>query len=176
MGVLVSQAMTSKRGSMDFTPFTEEFMTRVAEIVYCTATTVGPDGAPRSRIFHPVWQVVDNRPVGWVASFPTPVKASHLASNPHMSCMYWTPAQDTVAIDAIATWADDEETRHALWKLILATPEPMGYDPKLVGFEDWKVPFFTPLRLDPTRIQMLRGEQMRAGDYTYRVWQREPIS
>lgn len=161
---------------MDFTSFAEEFVTRVAEIVYCTATTVGPDYAPRSRVLHPVWQVVGDRPVGWVIAFPTPVKVRHLANNPRMACMYWTPAQDSVAIDAIATWVDDEKMRHAVWDLLTSTPEPMGYDPKILGFEDWNAPFFTPLRLDPTRIQMLRGEQMRAGDYTYRVWQCEPIS
>ncbi|MGB3307321.1 MAG: pyridoxamine 5'-phosphate oxidase family protein [Thermomicrobiales bacterium] len=158
---------------MDFRPFADEFMQRVAEIVYCTATTVSPDGTPRSRILHPVWHLVDDRPVGWVVAFKTPVKVRHLTSNPRMACMYWTPAQDTVAIDAVATWVDDEETRREVWELLSSTPEPMGYDPRILGMEDWNHPFFTPLRLDPSRIQMLRGEQMRAGDYTYRVWQRD---
>ncbi len=155
---------------MNFTPFAEKFMNRVSEIVYCTATTVSPNGTPRSRILHPVWQIVDERPVGWVIGFKTPVKVRHLASNPRIACMYWTPEQSTVAIDAIATWADDDETRHAVWDLLAGTPGPMGYDPTILGFEDWRNPVFTPLRLDPTRIQMLRGEQMRVGDYTYRIW------
>lgn len=87
--------------------------------------------------------------------------------------MYWTPAQDTVAIDAVATWEDDEATRREVWELLSSTPEPMGYDPQILGMENWNHPYFTPLRFDPTRVQKLRGEQMRAGDYTYRVWQRD---
>lgn len=158
---------------MDFRPFADEFMQRVGEIVYCTATTVGPNGAPRSRILHPVWHLVDGQPVGWVVAFKTPVKTRHLTNNPRMACMYWTPAQDTVAIDTVARWEDDDGTRRKVWDLLSSTPQPMGYDPKVIGMENWSHPFFTPLRLDPSRIQMLRGEQMRRGDYTYRIWQRD---
>ena len=49
-----------------FEPFAEEFLLRTGEIIWCTATTVDAQGRPRSRILHPIWQVIDGcRSAGW---------------------------------------------------------------------------------------------------------------
>ncbi len=52
---------------------------------------------PRSRILHPIWEVRVETPVGWVDTGRPPVKTTHLA------CMYWSPAQNTVSIDCLAS-------------------------------------------------------------------------
>ncbi len=71
-----------------FAPFQDEFLAFTAEIVWCTMATVDAQGRPRQRIMHPIWQVLDDRPVGWVLTGRTPVKTRHLATNPHVSCAY----------------------------------------------------------------------------------------
>ncbi len=110
-----------------FEPFAEEFLLRTGEIIWCTATTVDAQGRPRSRILHPIWQVIDGLPVGWVVTSQTPVKTTHLARNPHLACMYWNPHQNTVAIDCVAAWANELEKVH-VWDLFMTTPPPLGYD------------------------------------------------
>ena len=50
-----------------FAPFAEDFLAITAEVVWCTATTVDAAGRPRSRILHPIFEVAEGRPVGWVA-------------------------------------------------------------------------------------------------------------
>ena len=46
---------------MDFEPLRADFLRITTEIVYCTVTTVDPKGRPRSRVMHPIFQVVDGR-------------------------------------------------------------------------------------------------------------------
>lgn len=154
-----------------FEPFAEEFLLRTGEIIWCTATTVDAQGRPRSRILHPIWQVIDGLPVGWVVTSQTPVKTTHLARNSHLACMYWNPDQNTVAIDYVAAWANELEKVH-VWDLYMTTPPPLGYDLGWYGDETWGNPLFNPLRLDPWRVQFLRAEQMAALDLTPRTWRR----
>ncbi|MBE1530885.1 hypothetical protein H4W34_000718 [Actinomadura algeriensis] len=80
----------------------DEFDAYVGDIVYATMTTVDGKGRPRARVLIPVWEVVDGRPVGWLATYKTPVKAAHLAGNPHTTFSYWTPRQNAVSVDAVA--------------------------------------------------------------------------
>jgi hypothetical protein len=44
-----------------FAEIAEEFHARTARIAWATVATVGADGAPRTRILHPIWE--DH--VGW---------------------------------------------------------------------------------------------------------------
>ncbi len=46
----------------------EEFFQYIGDIVYATMTTVDSKGRPRARVLVAVWQVVDGRPVGWLAT------------------------------------------------------------------------------------------------------------
>jgi hypothetical protein len=155
-----------------FDQFADEFLQRIREIIWCTATTVDAGGRPRSRILHPIWEVADGYPVGWVVTSKTPVKTTHLAANPHLACMYWNPAQNTVSIDCVARWCTSEEKRH-VWDLFMSTPEPLGYDLSGFGDEQWDNPLFVPLRLDPWRVQFLLAEQLATMDLVPRTWRRD---
>ena len=93
---------------MDFETLAADFLRFTTDIVYCTVTTVDPAGRPRSRVMHPIFEVVDGQPRGWAVTDRTPLKERHLAANPHVACFYWSPAQNTVAIDCTAEWVEDE--------------------------------------------------------------------
>jgi len=154
-----------------FASLATDFFRYTADIVLCTATTVDARGRPRSRMLHPIWEVVDGLPVGWVVTSQTAVKSAHLAANPHLACMYWSPAQHTVAIDCLARWATADEKPH-VWDLFMTTPPPLGYD--LSGFGDsrWGNPLFNPLRLDAWRVQIVTAEQVTEHDFAGRTWRR----
>jgi len=156
--------------STSFAPFEADFLEFTSTIVWCTATTVDPEGRPRSRILHPLFEVRDGRPIGWVMTGRTPIKTAHLAANPHVACSYWSPEQHTVIADCVATWVEDLETKRRVWDLFATTPPPLGYDPNplgtLGGPGDDR---FTPLRLDPWRVAVFRFEGWDKG-ITPRVW------
>ncbi|HEV3377094.1 MAG TPA: hypothetical protein VG126_07420 [Thermoleophilaceae bacterium] len=59
-----------------------------------------------------------------------------------MTCSYWNPSHDTVFVDCVASWVE----------------------------ERWRNPVFTPLRLEPWRVQVMRGEEYPAGELTGAVW------
>jgi hypothetical protein len=142
-----------------FAAFEAEFLRFTSEIVWCTATTVDDQCRPRSRIWHPIWQVINDHPVGWILTAKTPVKTAHLTANPHLACAYWSPAQNTVFADCVARWVEDDATKRHIWDLFASTPPPLGYDPGGGGGLDGPShPLFTPLRLDAWRVQILRFE------------------
>ena len=155
-----------------FEPLADEFLMRIAEIIWCTATTVDARGRPRSRILHPIWEVRDGAPVGWVVTSRTPIKTGHLAANPHLACMYWSPAQNTVSIDCLASWVEEIDDKEHVWNLFMTTPPPLGYDISGFGPQRWESPEFTPLRLDAWRVQFLLEEQMQTLDLVPRTWRR----
>jgi general stress protein 26 len=159
--------------SADFFALEADFLRITADTVFCTATTISEEGRPRSRILHPIFIVQDGRPIGWALTGRTPLKTRHLAANPHMSCSYWTPSHDTVFIDCVATWVEDEREKEQVWELFRNTPEPLGWGPEgLAGYgsDDWRTPIFTPLRLEPWRVQVMRGEEYPFGKLTGTVW------
>lgn len=155
-----------------FAEIEEDFLAFTAEIVWCTATTVDPRGRPRSRVLHPIFIVVDGRPVGWVLTSRTPVKTTHLAANPHVACSYWSPAQNTVQADCVASWVEDPHEKLRVYDLFATTPPPLGYDVSGYGPDGPRSPLFTPLRLDPWRVQVLRFPGW-GGDLTPRIWRPE---
>lgn len=131
--------------------------------------TVDAQNRPRTRILIPIWESADGRPRGWLATYRTPVKAAHLARNPHTSFSYWKPGNNSVAIEAEATWAEEPEVKRHVWDLYRATsPRGAGYD--LGNF--WRSPAdpkLHVLRLDPWRIQVIRGTDLRS-----RIWTPRP--
>jgi hypothetical protein len=121
---------------MPATPDSREVVTELARpiverIVWCTVTTVGPDAAPRSRLMHPVWWWDGEAPFALVTARPTALKRRHLAANPAMTCFYWDPAHDTVAIDCRAEWVAPDERAHA-WEQIKSVAPPVGFDPAMI--------------------------------------------
>lgn len=152
-----------------FAPFAAEFLHLTGDIVWCTATTVDAKGRPRSRILHPIWQVLDDQPVGWIVTGQTPIKTRHLAANPHLACSYWSPAQHTVAVDCVASWIEDAATRRHVFDIFMTTPPPLGYDLRGFGAEGPGNATFTPLRLIPWRVQITHFDGW-FGDRTPKIW------
>ncbi|MEM9135463.1 MAG: pyridoxamine 5'-phosphate oxidase family protein [Actinomycetota bacterium] len=103
----------------------------IERVVWATVATVGPDGHPRTRLMHPVWFWDDDAPIALVSARPTPLKLAHLAAQPAVSCLYWDPAHDTVAVEATATWLPADQRQDA-WDRIKAVPEPVGFDPAII--------------------------------------------
>lgn len=125
---MVVHVATQLVGLDEIVPVTRSIVERV---VWCTVATVGPDGAPRCRLMHPVWDWTGERPTAVVTARPTPLKVQHLAAQPTVSCHYWDPAHDTVAIDATARWLNDRERAEA-WRRVAMIPEPVGFDPAMI--------------------------------------------
>ncbi|MFE9191085.1 pyridoxamine 5'-phosphate oxidase family protein [Micromonospora sp. NPDC007208] len=149
-----------------FAAIQDQFNTYIGDIVYATMTTVDRMGRPRARVLIPVWEIVDGQPVGWLATYKTPVKAAHLANNPHTTFSYWTARQNAVAIDTVAKWVDDLETKRHVWHLYRQTsPQGAGYD---LG-QFWQGPAdpkLHVLHLAPWRVQVIRGTDLHS-----QIWQ-----
>ncbi|MDT0453890.1 pyridoxamine 5'-phosphate oxidase family protein [Streptomyces hesseae] len=149
-----------------FSEIEDKFFEYIRDIVYCTMITVDRKGRPRARVLLPIWEVVDGRPVGWLAAYKTPVKAAHLANNPHTTYSYWNPRQNAVFIDSVSTWATDPETREYAWDLYRkGSPAGVGYNPRNFWREGPTDPKYHVLRIDPWRVQVLRGT-----DLSSRIW------
>ena len=148
----------------------DEARRTVEAVVYCTASTVGPDGRPRSRVVHPVWDWSEDVPRGWVTSRPTPLKQRHLAATPVMTCSYWSPAHDVVTFDCDGRWLDEGEQAEA-WARIAATPAPVGFDPATIWPAGASDPTFAVIELAPYRIVSRTAAGMAAGDRP-RLWAR----
>lgn len=103
----------------------------VERVVWCTVATVSPDGAPRTRLMHPVWFWTDEAPSALVSARPTPLKRRHIQAQSKVSCFYWDPAHDTVAIDATARWIPPE-SREETWRRISEINAPVGFDPAMI--------------------------------------------
>lgn len=141
----------------------------LGHIVYATMTTVDRAGRPRSRVLVAVWELHGPEPVGWLATYRTPVKVAHLGHNPHVTMSYWSPRQDVVHLDTVAHWVDDPATHRRVWDLYdRGSPPGVGYPPG--GF--WSGPDdpeLHVLRLDPWRVQVLRGRELASGQPS-RIW------
>ncbi|MER7624994.1 pyridoxamine 5'-phosphate oxidase family protein [Streptomyces sp. NPDC126503] len=149
-----------------FSEIEGEFFEYVKDIVYCTMITVDRKSRPRARVLLPVWEVVDGRPVGWLAAHKTPVKTAHLAHNPHTTYSYWNPRQNAVFVDSVSTWASTPEEREYAWDLYRrGSPAGVGYDPRNFWRGGPTDPEYHVLRIDAWRVQVLRGT-----DLSSRMW------
>ena len=148
------------------------FVEMAHQIVWASVATVDRNGRPRSRILHPIWQWDGAQLIGWIATGPTAVKRAHLKNSPYVSVNYWSPAQDTCVAECHATWAFDDETRTRVWNLLLNTPEPVGFDPKLISA--WTSPTvdaFAALRLEPWRLRVFPGSVLMGQGGEVLTWQ-----
>ncbi len=123
----------------------------IERVVWATVATVGPDGRPRTRLMHPVWFWDGDVPTALVSARPTPLKVRHVSAQPAISCHYWDPGHDTVAIDAVATWVPLDE-RQAAWDRVKAVAEPVGFDPAIIWPEGSTDPDCAFLHLTAHRI------------------------
>src|SRR5690349_15898415 len=98
----------------------------IEDVVWCSMATVGPDGAPRTRVVHPIWDW--DAGVGWITSRATPLRRRHLEHHPGTSLLYWSPAQSVAVLDCAASWVPPQG-KQAVWDRCRAEPPPMGFDP-----------------------------------------------
>jgi general stress protein 26 len=158
-----------------FSEIQDEFFRYMGDIVYATMTTVDAKGRPRARILIAVWEVVDGRPVGWLATFKTPVKTAHLARNPHATFSYWDRRQNAALADTVAAWVEDPKVKQRVWELYRrGSPPRVGYDP----WKYWRGPAdpnFAVLRLDPWRVQVVRGADLRSRIWSAETNRRAPV-
>lgn len=162
--------------TVPFSEIEDDFLRITAATVFCVATTVDHEARPRGRMLHPIFVACDGRPLGWALTGRTALKTRHLAANPHMSCAYWTPSHDTVFADCVATWVEDDAEKEQVWELFLTTPLPLGWGTEgMAGYGSgrWRNPVFTPLRLEPWRVQVMRGEEYPSGELRGSVWRAE---
>ncbi|MFI9554805.1 pyridoxamine 5'-phosphate oxidase family protein [Nonomuraea endophytica] len=145
-----------------FSEIQDAFEAYIGDIVYATMTTVDKQNRPRARVLIPIWEMVGGEPLGWLATYKTPVKAAHLANNPHTTFSYWTPRQNAVNVDTVAEWVTDVEAKRRVWDLYRKTsPRGAGYN--LGNF--WTGPTdpkLHVLRLEPWRVQVIRGSDLRS--------------
>lgn len=140
--------------TQDFAELQPEFMRRVARIVWCTVATIDRSGNPRTRILHPIWEIVDGAPVGYIATGRHSLKEKHIARNPYVSLSYWDPAQEQVYVDAKAEWSDAPAERQRIWDFFKNTPPPLGYDPGMIWAGGPLADDFGVLRLIPSRVEL----------------------
>lgn len=149
-----------------FAAIEDQVTAYLGDIGYATMTTVDARGRPRARVLIAVWEVIEGRPLGWLATYKTPVKAAHLANNPHATFSYWSPRQNAVAIDVVAEWVDDLDAKRHVWELYRKTsPAGVGYDPGRFWHAGPSDPQLHLLRLRPWRVQVIRGTDLQS-----RIW------
>lgn len=150
--------------SVSYAELRDDLTAIISRIPYATMSTTDPRGRPRTRVLIAVWELDGPEPLGWLATFRTPVKARHLAAHPYASFSYWDPRQDTASVDTVATWTDRAEERRHAWRLYQdGSPRGVGYPPAAFwpGGPDSEA--FQVLRLEPYRIQVLRGQELSRG-------------
>ena len=149
------------------------FVEMAHRIVWCTAATVDPSGAPRTRVLHPMWQWDGERLTGWIATSPLSPKAAHLNApgGNRMSVTYWHPEHDTCTADCSVTWEDTPAERAAGWQRFADVPPPLGYDPRIIPpWTSPDAPGFGIIRLDPSLLRVLPGSVMMKGEGELLSW------
>ena len=140
------------------------FIAMAHQIVWCSAATVDPEGRPRSRVLHPIWEWDGEQLRGWIATDPASAKRSHLDAHPYLSCNYWTASQDTCTAECTIEWKHDDATRTAVWDRFAHGPAPVGYDPGIIpGWQTPQSERFGVLELTPWRLRVLPGSVMMTG-------------
>ena len=145
-----------------FVDIESEFIERAHRMVWCDMATVGPDGRPRTRVVHPVWE----GDTGWMTSMRVGPKADDIDRNPFVSLAYVGDPLKPAYAECVASWAEDRDERIAIWKRIAAIPARLGYDTETM-FGSYDVPNLTMLRLKPWKIRLTV-----AGDVSARrIWE-----
>ena len=147
------------------------FVEMAHRIVWCVAATVGANGAPATRVLHPVWEWDGTDLTGWIATSPNSLKAKHLERVPALSLTYWSPNHDTCTANCATSWDDTPAGRRAGWDRFVNAPAPVGYDPSIIP--QWpspEAPEFGILRLRPRSLRVMPGSLMTAGTGELLVW------
>lgn len=156
----------------DLTTVARAFVDVAHRIVWATVATVDGSNRPRSRVLHPIWEIVDGELIGWIATSPTPPKIAHLDHSPYVSVNYWDAAHDVATAECRASWFRDDDTCTRIWNLFETAPEPVGYDPARIPpwSEGPTGPAFAVLRLDPWHLRVFPGSMLTEGAGTVHTW------
>jgi hypothetical protein len=155
----------------DLSRIAPAFVDMAHRIVWCTVATVRPDGSPSTRVLHPIWEWDGERLTGWIATAPQSPKARDIASRGEVSLTYWDPTHDTCTADCAAAFEPDLDARRATWERLANGPAPVGYDPAIIpGWTSPDVESFGSLRLEPTRLRVMPGSFMMAGQGELLTW------
>jgi hypothetical protein len=147
------------------------FVDMAHSIVWCTVATVTPDGAPSTRVLHPIWEWDGAQLQGWIATSPQSPKASDLAANPNVSLTYWAPSQDTCTAHCTTAWLDSLDDRRAGWDRFVQAPAPVGYDPSIIpGWTAPDVDAFGILHLRPTWLRVQPASVLMTGSGEALTW------
>jgi general stress protein 26 len=139
--------------SDSFADIADSFIESVHSAVWCNAATVDRQGRPRSRVLHPIWEVADGRPVGWIATGRKTLKTKHLAQRPYMSLAYIVDPLKPIYVECRTEWVDDTTAKQRLWNWFRSVSPPLGYDPSpFFGSAD--NPGFGTLKLVPWRVEL----------------------
>src|SRR5262249_7232595 len=142
-------------------------------IVWATVATVRPDGAPSTRILHPVWEWDGTELKGWIATSPLSPKADDLARQPAISLTYWDAQHDTATARCHTVWETTEQERIDGWNRFANAPSPVGYDPSIVpAWTSPTSPAFGMLRLVPTWLRVMPASAMVGGGGEIMVWKK----
>lgn len=142
-----------------------ELITHLHQEVWCNVATLDTKNRPRSRVLHPIWEVVDDQVIGWIATGRNSLKAKHLDHNPHISVSYAKDPFKPIYLECFTQWVDDPTEKQRIWDWFGTTPPPLGYD-LAAFFGTVDHPEYGLLRLEPWRIELadLLGEA--------RAWQK----
>lgn len=159
----------------NITEIAPRFIAVAHRIVWASVATVTADGAPRSRILHPIWEFDGSSVTGWIATSPASPKARDLASRPKVSLTYWDATHDTCTAECDVAWEASDGERAAAWARFASGPAPVGYDPSIVpGWTDPTAEAFGVLRLTPTALRVMPGSLMLRGEGELMTWRSEP--
>ncbi len=150
-----------------FSDIEEEFLARVAKIVWATVTTIDTQDRPRARLLHPIWE----GRTGWIATGRNSHKAKHIAHSPWVSLSYWDQDHKQIFAECKAEWVDDADEKKRLWKYYADTPEPLGYDLGLF-WKDASDPTYGLLKLTPWRLELSALSDMMEGKQP-QVWRQD---
>lgn len=151
-----------------FSEIKDEFEARVSSIVWASVTTVDRKGRTRARMLHPIWEIVDGAPVGWIATGRDSLKSKHLAGNSYVSLTYWDPRHEQIMADCNTEWVEDLGEKQRLWDLFGSTPEPYGYNLGMF-WKDVNDPTYGLLKLSPWRVEAWTVGEMSSGQPA-KVW------
>ena len=164
-------AHTPTRDCMRLEHIAPRFIAMAHRIVYATVATSSLSGEPRTRVMHPLWEWDNTMLVGWVATWPTPVKTEHLSENPFASVNYWSESQDNCTADCVATVHTDLGTKRAVWQRFAEAPEPVGFDPSLLdGWDSPESGRFAAISLEPYRLRVFPGSLTRGEPGEILTW------
>ncbi len=155
----------------DLSTIAPAFVTMAHRIVWATVATVDPEGRPRTRMLHPIWEWDGDRLTGWIATSPNSPKAAHIAGQDRVALTYWDETHDTCTADCRAVWETSDEDRQAGWDRFANAPEPVGYSPSIVpSWTSPTAPEFGILRLEPSRLRLMPGSLMLEGTGELMTW------